>query len=325
MKKQAIHPTFIDLFSGAGLMSAGFVAAGFKPLLAIELDKFAVSSYNNNHSPVAQVGDVSVLPDGLKTDVVLAGPPCQGFSTLGRRDPKDKRNDLSLLVFNWVIKTNASVAIIENVPPYLQSPQYSILAERFRKAGFDVTATILQATDFGVAQRRERCFVVASRREGYSAPIGKQKPSTVSHAFEGLEHLKDDPMSVKTTLSGLAAQRIRHIPPGGDKRDLLRAAPELCPRSWFRMGCQATDVWGRMFWCAPANTLRCCFYNPSKGRYLHPDEDRVLTLREAARLQGVPDNWQFEGPRTVICRQIGNGVPVPLSNAIASQVRELFH
>jgi len=117
---------------------------------------------------------------------------------------------------------------------------------------------------------------------------------------------------------------MRLIPTGGDKRDLMRAAPDLCPPSWRQVGCQATDVWGRIDPDKPANTLRCAFQNPSKGRYIHPTANRVISLREGARLQGVPDAWHFVGRNYPVARQIGNGVPVPLARAVAGSIRQLL-
>jgi len=98
----------------------------------------------------------------------------------------------------------------------------------------------------------------------------------------------------------------------------------LCPPSWAKIPSEATDVWGRMLLDEPANTLRCCFQNASKGRYIHPRLNRVLTLREGARLQGIPDDWVFEGDNAAISRQIGNGVPIPLGTAVARSVMALF-
>jgi DNA (cytosine-5)-methyltransferase 1 len=121
---------------------------------------------------------------------------------------------------------------------------------------------------------------------------------------------------------GIAAERIALVPPKGDKRDIVIMAPKLCPPSWFKIGCQATDAWGRIDPDEPANTIRCTFQNPSKGRYLHPTEDRVLSLREGARLQGVPDHWIFEGRPYPVARQIGNGVPVPLAAAVGRRIAE---
>src|SRR3546814_15981226 len=102
----------------------------------------------------------------------------------------------------------------------------------------------------------------------------------------------------------------------------MRLAPELCPPSWERVGCQATDVWGRIDPDQPSNTIRCTFQNPSKGRYLHPIENRTLSLREGARLQGVPDCWPFAGRPYPVARQIGNGVPVTLPVRVAGAERK---
>ena len=90
------------------------------------------------------------------------------------------------------------------------------------------------------------------------------------------------------------------------------------------MGNQAVDVWGRMDWNKPANTLRCSFQSASKGRYLHPEQHRVISIREGARLQGIPDNWVFSGDRSSIARQIGNGVPVPLARAVADAIGKVL-
>ena len=114
--------------------------------------------------------------------------------------------------------------------------------------------------------------------------------------------------------------RMRVIPPGGDKRDVMRAAPELAPPSWWKIRGEATDVWGRMLWDEPCNTLRTALLNASKGRYIHPEQDRVITLREAARLHSVRDDWRFAGTPYQVARQIGNGVPPALGRVVARAV-----
>src|SRR4051794_8611940 len=118
------HLTFIDMFSGAGLFSAGAVAEGMQPILAIDVSKDAVASYNHNLPPVAVVGSVleaRVLP---AANLLIAGPPCQGFSTLGRQDPLDQRNELALVVPDWARRCGADVVVVENVPPFLKSLQW---------------------------------------------------------------------------------------------------------------------------------------------------------------------------------------------------------
>ena len=113
------------------------------------------------------------------------------------------------------------------------------------------------------------------------------------------------------------------IPPGGDKRDIMRAAPELAPPSWWRTQSAVTDVWGRLHWDRPSNTLRTRLLNASKGRYIHPDQHRVMTLREAARLHSIPDTWRLDGYAYHVAQQIGNSVPPRLGRAVARTVHEL--
>lgn len=304
------------MFCGAGLFSAGAVRAGMSPAFAIDLSKDAIATYNRNIGPVGAVGSVTDDFDLPMVDVLLAGPPCQGFSTLGRMDPLDERNALALEVPVWAKKAGASIVVVENVPPFLRSVKWRQLAARFRRLGYSVDAWELEASDFGTPQYRRRSFTIASKIGRIAPPVSAGVP--VLSAGEAIARpIPDgDPMHVWPTPKGIAAERIALVPPKGDKRDIMRAAPQLCPPSWEKVGCQATDVWGRVDPERPANTLRCAFQNPSKGRYLHPTENRTLSLREGARLQGVPDDWIFEGQPYPIARQIGNGVPVPLAEAV---------
>lgn len=307
------------MFSGAGLYSAGMVAAGFEPLLAIDLAPDAIASYRRNISEKAVVGSVTEDRDIPKATVLIAGPPCQGFSTLGRRDPADVRNSLSLTVLPWADSSEADVVVIENVPPFLRSAHWMALHDGLVSRGFSVETWELDAYDYGAPQRRVRAFTVASK----IGPVQKPSPTPVSEPAATViarPVVEGDPMHHWPQPSELALSRISRIPADGDKRDLMRTNPELCPESWFEIGCHATDVWGRMRRTGPSNTLRCTFQNPSKGRYVHPVENRVLSLREGARLQGISDNWTFVGKPNSVSRQIGNGVPVQLSTAVARSV-----
>lgn len=314
-----MQPTFIDMFSGAGLLSAGASAAGMRPVLAVDLSKEAIASYNRNVAAVGEVGSVLEPRTLPQATALLAGPPCQGFSTLGRQDPLDVRNELALVVPDWADRCGASVVVVENVPPFLRSRQWSELSAAFRTGGYEVFAWELEAAEHGVPQWRRRSFTIASRIGRIDAPAPCDRflsagPVIAAPVAPG------DPMHVWPTPKGVAAERIALIPPGGDKRDVMRVAPDLCPPSWAKVGCQATDVWGRLVPDEPANTLRCTFQNPSKGRYLHPTENRTLSLREGARLQGVPDDWTFVGLPYPVARQIGNGVPIPLATAVMSAI-----
>jgi len=307
-------------------MGEGFSRAGFDAIYAADLDKNAISTYNNNlKKKVAEVRDVGAVAKGLKCDLILAGPPCQGFSSLGKRDKKDARNKLSLLLLDWVKSTGAKVVVVENVPQFLSSKYHKILVEKFSALHFESTSWVLDASDYGTPQKRKRGFTIFSRIGLPVEPKRSKQQFTVKDAFRGLSSkANSDGMHSAPQPSELALSRIKLIPQNGGKLDLMQIAPELCPKSWFSLGQQAVDVWGRMNFKEPANTIRCCFWNPSKGRYIHPTEDRVITLREGARLQGVPDNWRFEGSRLAVARQIGNGVPVPLAEAVGRAVKKLF-
>lgn len=316
----------IELFSGAGLLSEGFKRAGFSAMFAAEGDARAVKSFNTNVEDVAQQWNVKNVRSDLKCEIVVAGPPCQGFSSLGKRQAHDERNRLSLCVADWALATDAKVVVIENVPQFLQSVYWQKIQRRLARHGFQATEWVLNAADFGAPQLRARAFAVLSKI-GLPSPPEKKSDThkTVREAFKGLPvNTGGDDMHVAPVPSPIAISRFRVTPPNGDKRDVMRAAPNLCPPSWFRVAGEATDVWGRMNYDKPANTIRCSFQNASKGRYVHPVADRVITLREGARLQGIPDHWVFHGDRSSIARQIGNGVPIPLAEAVAESIARLF-
>lgn len=323
---QNIQPTSIDLFAGAGLLGQAFKEVGFHARLAVEADPRARKTYLENVSADEATDDVRHVIRGIKADLIIAGPPCQGFSTLGKRDRFDERNSLSLSVVDWAKECSPSVVVIENVPPFLSSMHFAQLKKRMTKLGYDTATWVLNAADYGAPQLRMRAFVIFSQIGLPDAPKPtRKKHLTVREAFEGLPlQPADDGLHVAPVPGELALARFKLIPPGGDKRDVLKRAPQLCPPSWSRLGQQATDVWGRMEWDAPANTLRCSFQNASKGRYVHPTENRVLTLREGARIQGIPEHWRFHGDRTSIARQIGNGVPLPLGRAVARAIAKLM-
>ncbi len=317
----------VELFCGAGLIGEGFHQAGFDAIYAADLDKDAITSYNQNLSnKVGVVSNVGIVRTDLKCDVILAGPPCQGFSTLGKRDKKDERNKLSLLLLDWAKSTCAKVIVIENVPQFLNSEYHKTLVKEFKKMGYEYTSWVLNASEFNTPQNRKRSFTIFSLIGLPEQPITSTKKITVKEAFKGLNLVADaDGMHSVPQPTALALERIKAVPRDGSKIDLMEKFPHLCPKSWFKMGHQAVDVWGRMHWNKPSNTIRCSFQRPSKGRYLHPTENRCITLREGARLQGIPDHWNFHGSKTSIARQIGNGVPIPLAKAVGESIVKLFN
>jgi DNA (cytosine-5)-methyltransferase 1 len=329
----AVHiPKAAEVFSGAGLFGAAFKEMGFATVYAAEINPRAVKSFNLNVAPVAEVRDAQAVRSDIRCDILLAGPPCQGFSTQSACNPSAhaatarKRNKLSLVVSEWASATKAKVVVVENVPKFFESWHWTRLRRAMDVLGYECAAWVLRAESYGAPQLRTRAFGIFSKLGLPEAPKPSvRRPMTVREAFEGLPVQPDESgMHFAPPPSPIALSRFRHIPPCGDKRDVIRRAPELCPPSWQRMGVEATDVWGRLDYDRPANTLRCDFQNASKGRYVHPIADRVITLREGARIQGVPDIWRFEGVRGHVAEQIGNGVPLPLGRAVAGALRPLF-
>lgn len=313
------RPTVQELFAGAGLLSHAFEAEGFKVTRAIEIDPVAAETYRMNLGSHVEVADVTrVNPEG-RCDVLVAGPPCQGFSTLGKRNPDDPRNLLSLAVLPWARSLQPHTIVVENVAAFLDSPAAASLMRGLRRAGYCVRPYVLNAFDFGVPQIRHRCFVIASQSEPAPLePLHRPFARTISEAWEGLASVPDGRNGhYAPEPSPLALARMRVIPEGGDRRDVMSAAPAVTPPSWWRLRSQVTDSWGRLRWNRPSNTLRTCLQNASKGRYIHPDQNRVISLREAARIHSVDDGWQFHGLPTQVARQIGNSVPVWLGRAVA--------
>ena len=318
-------PGFVDLFCGAGLLSHAFKSCGFEPQYAIDLDKKAIASYRRNVSECAEVSDVSKVATGLSADVLIAGPPCQGFSTLGRRDPKDARNGLGLHIIDWAKSLLPKVVVIENVPGFVKTAWFRKLSKGLESQGYSINVLILKATDYGTAQKRTRAFTIATRIGPVHIPVPGRSPArNFRDAVESRPLRSDDPMHIWPKPTDLAFNRFVAIPPMGGKKELMLNRPDLCPSSWSRIPGEATDVWGRINPDIPTNTIRCSFQSPSKGRYIHPDENRSISLREGARLQGIPDSWMMHGKPGPIARQIGNGVPIPLGKAVAKSVMRTF-
>lgn len=319
MPRRAKVP-MVDLFCGAGLLGTAFRDHRFDPVLALDVDADCVRSYNANVVNVAEAATVGRVR-AVRSRLLLAAPPCQGFSTLGRRDTRDERNGLCLTVLAWATATRASVVVVENVPPFLESRHWRRMVRGLEGLGYEHLAWVLDAADFGAPQRRQRAFTIASKI-GLPRRPRARAARVVDEVFANIK--PSDPLHVWPSPTDLALRRFRRIPPGGDWRDLFRRAPRDCPRSWERLGTQATDVWGRVKLGVAGNTLKSRFQNPSLGRYIHPELHRVISLREGARMQGVPDDWVLFGHREAMVRQIGNGVPLQLGTAVAQVVAELF-
>ncbi|WP_046318562.1 DNA cytosine methyltransferase [Mycobacterium sp. UM_Kg1] len=299
----------IDLFAGCGGMTAGFAAEGYAPVLSVEFDLYAAATYAANFGEDHTVwGDIkSVKKNAIPpADVVIGGPPCQGFSNLGSKDINDPRNQLWREYLRVVSAAKPKVFVIENVDRFMKSPEFQLLlaeTENGSLKGYTLSYGHLNAADFGVAQRRIRTIVIGSRVGRIELPeqtharnpaagsallpwTGTKtrikglpaRPSTTSLPASTTSFFgetvpgvfKGLDLHVGRNPTALSLQRYDHVPPGGGRFDV----PEhLLPRCWREKPTGTTDVMGRMQWNFPSHTIRTEFYKPEKGAYLHPQWD----------------------------------------------------
>jgi DNA (cytosine-5)-methyltransferase 1 len=335
MPKQKLK--LIDLFSGAGGLTLGFVRAGFKPIVSVESEKVFAQTYEANfgcHAFHGKIQDAMPQLRRLKADVVIGGPPCQGFSNLALNRPEDPRRTLWQYYMDVVESSDCSVFLMENVPNLLTSPEGAAILTRAHELGFRTDHRVVLASKFGVPQNRRRAFIIGSKIGSILVPEGNGETTTVRSAFQGIPlkpTVHDFPraetpvptsaLHIARNPTLLSRKRYRLIPPGGNRFDLQRGAPELTPGCWIRKTKGGTDLYGRLEWDRPARcTVRTEFYKPEKGRYLHPAEHRPITHWEAARLQTFPDDFLWCGSKIEIAIQIGNAVPPKLSEFIARHI-----
>ncbi|MBN1448302.1 MAG: DNA cytosine methyltransferase [Bacteroidetes bacterium] len=366
LRKNGRRFRLIDLFSGAGGMTLGFSARmghAFDPIWANDFNRESVETYNANfgeHCVLGDIVDILQNPSFLvpNADVVIGGPPCQGFSLLNKNREGDPRKQLWRPFLEVVKRSGAEVFVIENVPQILGSFEHGEILGMAIGMGFKTQQAVLSAADFGVPQNRKRAFIIGSKRldpkvvfpplkshyepsrNGVQIAIpdgngnGYMKEAepwrTVRDAISDLPPpegttLRDEnpPLNLHfgRTPTEKSIARYHAIPEEGMNRfDLQRIAPELTPECWIRKEKGGTDLFGRLWWDRPAFTIRTEFYKPEKGRYLHPSQHRPITHREAARLQSFPDDFVFRGSKIEIARQIGNAVPPLLAARIADAV-----
>lgn len=345
----------LDLFSGCGGMTLGFTdphfSGGFKGIFAIDNDRAAVASYRANFGDHAVYEDIEEWLLGSyeipRADVVIGGPPCQGFSLLNKNRKGDTRRALWQPYMDVVKMADPSVFVIENVQGLLNSPEHLAILQRAEEDGFYTQSLLLNAADFGAPQTRIRAFIVGWKHrlgEGITFSPTRTHSAESNHLFLSpwrtvRDAIADLPPPEGTAIRALpppldlhfgrtptekSVLRYKVIPPGGNRFDLHRNAPELMPECWIRKTSGGTDLFGRLWWDKPSVTIRTEFFKPEKGRYLHPEQHRPITHREAIRLMGFPDDFIFEGSKIEIARQIGNAVPPPLAGAIARKIKQVL-
>lgn len=335
--------TMIDLFAGCGGLTRGFEdSKRFRSIFAVESDAAAAETYRLNfgdHVVEAPIEDVASFPTA---DVLVGGPPCQGFSPLNRDAVGFERRGLWQEYLRALKRIDPTAFVMENVPELLRSAEYAEFKERAERIGYRVEGKVLNAADYGVPQRRRRAIVVGIRsgevpwpQQTHAedpSPADPYKPwMSFREAVEGLP-LRPDGKDWHRSRNPRpeSVRRYKAVPRnGGDRfamqRNLDRAGlAALVPRCWRDKPTGTTDVFGRLWWDKPALTIRTEFFKPEKGRYLHPSAHRPITVREAARCMSFPDDFALPEHQamTSVSRQIGNAVPPLLARRIAEVLGE---
>lgn len=333
------RPIAIDLFSGCGGLTLGLKQAGFKVIGAIEIDPVAVETYRLNHRKVKvwcrDIRKISVssvmcelkLKKG-ELDLLAGCPPCQSFSSMrthnGGRRVRDKKNkDLVFELLRFVKKLRPKTIMMENVPGLNTNKRIKIICRRLERMGYAWERRVLNAADYGVPQRRKRMILFGSRFDFIKFAKVESRHRTVREAIGKLPRpgRSGDPLhDFPENRSQKVIKLIKRIPKDGGSRTALGKSSQLdCHKrhEGFK------DVYGRMWWNRVAPTITGGCTNPSKGRFLHPVQDRAITLREAALLQSFPRKYRFSliKGKGGVMTMIGNALPPEFIRRHAVEVR----
>lgn len=344
------RPTVLDLFCGAGGLSLGFFRAGFSTACALDNDRSALETYEANLGPHAIEKDLSQEVNLPPTDVIIGGPPCQGFSSAGLRKTNDHRNSLVSRFAQIVAKLRPTAFVFENVEGFLTAEDGARVMELLApliQAGYRIHLRKVNAANYGVPQHRKRVIAIGGlgwdpsfpepTHSAFGAPgahlaaQGLPPTPTLRSALQGWPIPDTTPPGVPqghfySPLMGVDLLRAATLKPGQTMRDLPEELQhESYRRRAFRrvMDGTPTDRRGG----APTGVRRLRPDEPSKtitggarAEFLHPLEDRPLTLRECARLQTFPDEFEFRGNAAEQAQLIGNAVPPLFGQVIASSL-----
>ncbi|KAA0018086.1 DNA (cytosine-5-)-methyltransferase [Antrihabitans cavernicola] len=337
-------PGVLTAFSGCGGMAEGFRMAGCAIEGYLEVVPAARATFGRNFPQARCVGSdireldedrVSSLLDGVQIDILAGGPPCQGFSLAGKRDPNDPRNQLFTGLLRLADLVRPSFVVMENVRLLLsmKDPGGGLVIDRIvgemSQHGYDATVNVVNAQDYGVPQFRERVFIVATDARLGIAPVRFPAPThgtatrrTFRDATADLAPLESgqasdgDPLHWAVEHPEHVLRWLRDVPEGMSAHD--NDDPALRPPSGYN------TTYKRLRWDEPASTIGTTFGMISASRNVHPTHTRSLTVREAVRIQTFPDDYVFDGKWGAIRTMIGNAVPPALAQVLAGHLVEIL-
>lgn len=312
------RPVVVSLFSGGGGLDIGFERAGFDVAVCVDNDPSSCDTLRRNRPEwdvfEGDIRDYRPRP-GMRADVVIGGPPCQGFSTAGKGNPDDPRNFLWMEYFRIVRSVQPRVVVIENVAGMAHKKNGDHISGIFaelEELGYQYVYGVLNAADFGVPQNRRRLIIIGAKDVVPTLPMPSvPRPVTVGEAISDLASVVDPSINhVPNRHAAHVVERWQMLEPGESDPNYRRSrldadAPSCTIRAGGGYGPRGDHLAG--------------FHPP-----IHPTLPRQLTVREAARLQSFPDDWIFEGSKTAQGRQVGNAVPVLLGEALGHHVAGLL-
>ena len=331
----------VDLFCGVGALSHGLHLAGFEILAGYDLDPRCKHAFETNNSATFYTRDVATLtPKEIRNHYtgdaisILAGcAPCQPFSTYKRRYAEDPRWSLVSAFADLAVSVLPDIVTMENVPAllnYKNGQVFHSFCQSLESAHYFIYWTVAKCEEYGVPQKRRRLVLIASRAQPqFALRSTHSKLHTVRDTIGTLPRIcageadSNDPLHTSQSLNEKNMQRIRASTPGGTWRDW---PPHLRAKCHQRTtGKTYPAVYGRMVWEQPSPTITTQCYGFGNGRFGHPEQDRAISLREAALLQSFPINYNFLPPSetpnfTEVGRWIGNAVPVKLAEAIGESI-----
>jgi DNA (cytosine-5)-methyltransferase 1 len=361
----------IDLFAGCGGFSVGFGQAGFDIVKAVEFDKTIAESYIYNHpnttmlaENIGNIDNENYFSEN-EADVILGGPPCQGFSMAGARIrensfPEDPRNYLFKHYLNIVKIVKPRFFVFENVKGILTMNKGEIFKEIIKtfsdKRNFDgtkyyISYRVVKAVEFGIPQKRERVIIFGSRDKEIDFNEYFEKTLTKTHkentsffsavsVWDTISNLPNPTtngivLNAKATtdfqkyLHSTTKTIANHYLPNHSPKAIERMKQIKNGENWTVLKDDIKSVhsgsYGRLSKDDVAPTIVTRFDTPSGGKFIHPTENRTLTPREAARIQSFPDSFVFTGTKSSICKQIGNAVPPKLAFFIANIIQEIYN
>lgn len=352
--------TCVDLFSGAGGLSRGFYDAGYEVVLGVDFDEAALKTFKENHGTAEAMkldlfnhDNIDIIENFLqkkdiKLDVLVGGPPCQGFSIAGPRDMNDKRNSLYLAMVKLADRLKPQAVVLENVPGMIQTNGgigAKRIIEDFKKIGYVMTPKLLYAPDYGIPQMRKRVFFVGLRdgENGFQFPesvVDRQHYVTCEEAIGDLPSLQTDAGEIiygeelqdyvmdptndyqkkMRSNSKKVQNHIGSIPIEKTKK-MIALVPEgknykALPKEYQGIY-KYHEALTRYHSKKPSNTI-----NTGHRSHFHYRWNRIPTVRESARLQSFPDDFIFYGNKSQQYRQVGNAVPPMLGQVVAEQLKQ---